>query len=409
MASIVSAGTTTATGLNFSADTSGVLQLASNNGTTAVTVDASQNVGIGTSSLSYKFEVQGSANTYFGQRIYNTNSGSSAVSYLQIGNNTNGAAAQLGLNSNANTTNFGGANALYLSNGLSAPIAFATSNVEQMRIDASGNVMIGTTTPRQILTVAQNSSTGMSLEILNLNTGNNTTKYAQLNFSGYDTVGTYKGTGLITTGPSGANYIDSYMAFSTRISDVIAERMRIDSSGNLLVGDTTAVAGRAQISNLVNAGTEQALRTRLGSGCNNTTSYHLVASTGGSDKLYIYGNGNVVNSNNSYGALSDIKLKENIVDATPKLEKINQIRIVNYNIIGDEQKQIGVIAQELEQVFPGMVEESPDLDKEGNNLGTATKSVKYSVFVPMLIKAIQEQQALITQLQADVAALKGAA
>jgi len=47
MASILSAGTTTSTSLNFSADTSGVLQLASNNGTTAVTIDTSQNVGIG--------------------------------------------------------------------------------------------------------------------------------------------------------------------------------------------------------------------------------------------------------------------------------------------------------------------------------------------------------------------------
>jgi hypothetical protein len=54
-----------------------------------------------------------------------------------------------------------------------------------------------------------------------------------------------------------------------------------------------------------------------------------------------------------------------------------------------------------------MVDESPDKDAEGNDLGTTTKSVKYSVFVPMLIKAIQEQQAIITQLQADVASLKG--
>jgi uncharacterized secreted protein with C-terminal beta-propeller domain len=86
-----------------------------------------------------------------------------------------------------------------------------------------------------------------------------------------------------------------------------------------------------------------------------------------------------------------------------------QVRIVNYNLKADpDLKQIGVIAQELEQVFPGLVSEHPDIDKDGNDLGTTTKSVKMSVFVPMLIKAIQEQQALITQLQADVAALKGA-
>jgi hypothetical protein len=71
--------------------------------------------------------------------------------------------------------------------------------------------------------------------------------------------------------------------------------------------------------------------------------------------MTVENNGNLRNLNNSYGAISDAKLKENVVDATPKLEKLNQVRIVNFNMIGDEQKQIGVIAKELEQIFPGMV------------------------------------------------------
>ena len=70
-----------------------------------------------------------------------------------------------------------------------------------------------------------------------------------------------------------------------------------------------------------------------------------------------------------------------------------QVRIRNYNLIGNTTKQIGVVAQELETVFPGMIDETPDRDAEGNDLGTTTKSVKYSVFVPMLIKAIQELKA----------------
>lgn len=63
MASIVSAGTTSATSLNMSADTSGVLQLASNNGTVAVTVTAAQNVGIGEASPTSKLIVNSGANT----------------------------------------------------------------------------------------------------------------------------------------------------------------------------------------------------------------------------------------------------------------------------------------------------------------------------------------------------------
>ena len=53
-----------------------------------------------------------------------------------------------------------------------------------------------------------------------------------------------------------------------------------------------------------------------------------------------------------------------------------------------------------------MISEIPDRDEEGNDLGTFTKSVKSSVFVPMLIKAIQEQQATIEALTARIAALE---
>jgi hypothetical protein len=127
---------------------------------------------------------------------------------------------------------------------------------------------------------------------------------------------------------------------------------------------------------------------------------------GAATKFRIADSGNVTNTNNSYGAISDAKLKENITDATPKLDKLNQVRVVNYNLIGDEKKQLGVIAQELEQIFPSIVDETADRDEEGNDLGTTTKSVKYSVFVPMLIKAIQEQQALITSLTTRITALE---
>ena len=145
----------------------------------------------------------------------------------------------------------------------------------------------------------------------------------------------------------------------------------------------------------------------LGNNANNTSSYYLICGISGSgDKMYIYGNGNIVNTNNSYGALSDIKLKENITDASSKLDDLMKVKIRNYNLIGEDNKQIGVIAQELEEIFPSMIDESPDKDKDGNYLGTTTKSVKYSVFVPMLIKAFQEQQSQIEILKAEIQTLK---
>jgi hypothetical protein len=87
-----------------------------------------------------------------------------------------------------------------------------------------------------------------------------------------------------------------------------------------------------------------------------------------------------------------------------------QVKVRNYSLKTDpNHKQLGVIAQELETVFPAMVEETIDKDEEGNNLGTTTKSVKYSVFVPMLIKAMQEQQTLIETLTTRLTALEGKA
>ena len=184
----------------------------------------------------------------------------------------------------------------------------------------------------------------------------------------------------------------------------------ITGAGQVGIGTTSpskpfqvncAVANEvAQFNNTRNNGSgDYAIVTTLGSSDNNTSNYHYIAATGGADRLYIFGNGNVQNTNNSYGQISDIKLKENIVDVTPKLDKLMQVRVVNYNLKGDDLKQIGVIAQELEQVFPGLVDEYPDRDRDGNDLGTKTKSVKMSVFVPMLIKGMQEQQCTINTLK----------
>ena len=139
---------------------------------------------------------------------------------------------------------------------------------------------------------------------------------------------------------------------------------------------------------------------------NNTTSRFMAGQGGSTERIKIYSNGNIQNSNNSYGQLSDINLKENIVDATPKLDELNQIRVVNFNYIGDvdeetntPNKQIGVIAQEVEQIFPGLVYECGDTE-------VPTKSVKYSVFVPMMLKAMQEQQTIIDDLKSRIETLE---
>jgi hypothetical protein len=129
----------------------------------------------------------------------------------------------------------------------------------------------------------------------------------------------------------------------------------------------------------------------------------------GSLKARCMADGDFENANNSYGSTSDKKLKENIVDATPKLDDLCKVKIRNFNKIGEDTKQIGVIAQELEEIFPKMISESEDLEitEDGTKkLGTKTKSVKYSVFVPMLVKAVQEQQEIIEDLKKRIETLE---
>jgi len=154
----------------------------------------------------------------------------------------------------------------------------------------------------------------------------------------------------------------------------------------------------------------------------------------GTDAIYIFANGNVQNTNNSYGAISDVKLKENIVDAGSQWDDLKAVRFRKYNFKAETKQethtQLGVIAQELELTSPGLVSESPDketievpvldadgnpvLDFEGNpkvdfkeqDAGTVTKSVNYSVLYMKAVKALQEAMTRIETLETKVAALE---
>ena len=129
-------------------------------------------------------------------------------------------------------------------------------------------------------------------------------------------------------------------------------------------------------------------------------------------RLIIYSNGNVVNQNNSYGAISDEKLKENIVDSGSQWDDIKALRVRKYSLKADEldaPNKLGVVAQELEAVgMAGLVIESPDLDKDNNDLGTITKSVNYSILYMKAVKALQEAMERIETLEAKVQALESA-
>ena len=125
-------------------------------------------------------------------------------------------------------------------------------------------------------------------------------------------------------------------------------------------------------------------------------------------KVRILGNGDITNRNNSYSSLSDSRLKENILTSGPKLEDLLKVRIVNYKLKGSNNSTyIGVIAQELEGVFPNMVielEPSPKDIQDGNTI--KYKTVNYSSFDPILIKSLQEQNAMLKNIEERIVTLE---
>ena len=130
---------------------------------------------------------------------------------------------------------------------------------------------------------------------------------------------------------------------------------------------------------------------------------------GGSGEFNVKGNGDCQNTNNTYTVISDVKLKENIVDATSQWDDIKGVRIRNYNLKASTgystHRQIGVVAQELEAVCPGLVKDSNDEDADGNVIGT-TKTVLSSVLYMKAVKALQEAMDRIETLEAKVTALE---
>lgn len=137
------------------------------------------------------------------------------------------------------------------------------------------------------------------------------------------------------------------------------------------------------------------------------TAYNLIEGiTGASTTSFkVAGDGDCENTNNSYGAISDQKLKENIADASSQWADIKAVQVRNYNLIGSDAVHLGVIAQELEASgMNGLVRTT--LDDPENPDGDVTKSVKYSVLYMKAVKALQEAIDRIEQLEARVTSLE---
>jgi hypothetical protein len=322
-----------------------------------------------------------------------------------------------------------------------APFIAKIGSSEVSRIDSSGRLLVGTSsadtsrfgtstyTPQfQVKGAWTNGTASITCTndypVLWLNGTAGTAAgngVGVISFNGYDGTN-YTQAALIRAeldGNASADDMPGRLVFSTTADGASSptERMRIASNGFFRASNlgsyndpvngnyhefrssvnSTIILRVEHTSNVSGNGTFSSV---LGSNCNNTSSYHFTAHTNG-NVFIVYGNGNIVNTNNSYGSLSDIKLKENIVDANSQWDDLKALQVRNYNFKeGQTHTQIGLIAQEVELVSPGLVTESPDRDEDGNDLGTVTKSVNYSVLYMKAVKALQEAMTRIETLEA---------
>jgi hypothetical protein len=361
-------------------------------------------VGIGTTSPGYKLHVDGSVLiTQSNDLLFGTASGPAPK-----------------------ITNSGNQNSL----------SFFTNGSESVRIDGSKRLLVGTSTARSNFyntgaytpTFQLESTAGSSGGTMAALIGSSADAFGAYFIFAHQRSGTIGGNTIVNSGDTlgaisfqgsdgsefvpgasieaavdgtpGANDMPSKLMFSTTADGSASptERMRINNGGiTYIYSDTDPLV----LGSAVGAGTTN----RLINGIYNRTS----TTGGGTQSFVVFTNGNVQNTNNSYTALSDIKLKENIVDASSQWDDIKAFQVRNYNLKeGQTHKQIGLIAQEVEPISPGLVYESPDCDAEGNDLGTVTKSVNYSVLYMKAVKALQEAMERIEQLEAKVAALESA-
>jgi hypothetical protein len=261
-----------------------------------------------------------------------------------------------------------------------------------MTLDASGNLGVGTTSPVGRLDV-----TGNYARFFENASG------AEVYIRGYYGSANVAAIQVVTNSP---------LAFLTQNS----ERARIDSSGNLLVGTTSVASGGGVICAVQSANsvasdiratnasfTSSVINLEASRNTTNTSYYFFSGTiTGIQTKIRIADSGNVTNVNGSYGTISDAKLKTDIVDAGSQWADIKAVKFRKFKMIDDpdQRVQLGVIAQEIEQVSAGLVEEHTDRDADENDLGTTTKSVKTSVLLMKAAVALQEAMERIEQLEA---------
>jgi hypothetical protein len=208
-------------------------------------------------------------------------------------------------------------------------------------------------------------------------------------------------------------------AFEFRDVTDSSTRMLIDSSGNLLLNRTSPVGTERLCVEVGGSKQGQIIRStdtsgnpqlfRISSGQNSGaigTGRFITCDDGGGDKFFVAGSGVVNSTSTSITSISDFRLKENVRVLDTGLDSVMALKPRRFDWKegqGTNKKNVaGFIAQEVETVLPDLIGEW----KNNENDETTYKSLSMGDMLPTLVKAIQEQQALITALTARITALE---
>ena len=338
------------------------------NNTERMRIDTSGNVGIGTSDP-----------TTGARLVINNTAGASAPSLALL--NSGNYNAQIGLGV---LTGFGdtvGINARQAS-GL---VVFGTNNTERMRIDSSGNVGIGTSSPATDLHIFRSGTTTVASRISNGSVSMQT--YVDANFCV---------TGTITNNP--------YIIITNN-----TERMRIDSSGNLLVGTTSSSLG-ASVNGFAVLGTTSFAQSAPSANANCV----LYKPASAAQTAFIFFNTNntfiasITQNGNSavaYNTTSDYRLKNDVTPMENALAKVALLKPVNWKWKVDGSHGEGFIAHELSEVIPYAVTGEKDAVNEDGSI--KPQGVDTSFLVATLTAAIQELKVELDVVKAELNTLKG--
>ena len=358
-------------------------------------IDTSGNVGIGTNSPASRLDVNGTIRV-------------SGNSQLQIFNGAGSAGVSIQTDNASNPA-----------------MTFATGGSERMRIDSSGNIFAPFNTSSSKLVVGgngTNNALGAMINIRSAISAGASTNYAiNINDPNVNIAG---GTNLIGWSHVAEDYTDANvraslgatidgsgqgtLVFRTGGFGSQAERMRITSGGDLLVGTTdsglTSGVGVKFVASSTSPYMGYVVNTSGGG-----SYYHLhnTNATNNGYRFYVTINGGIANYSGNNTNLSDERTKKNIEPAGSYLNKICSIPVKTFNYKDEpqgDQKTLGVIAQDVEIFAPEFVNnEGFGETKEGEE---PLKSIYTTDMMFAMMKAIQEQQAMIEELKSKVTALE---